>query len=296
MLKRRLLDYILAGLLLAIPALLLHANLKDPANLNGFDQAILRVSSPLQAAANWVVGGIGGLWDRYVWLVDVEEENDELRDVNRALRAEISEAKRRALDAELLEDLVELRRQISADTLGARVIAADTNPYYRVSRVRLDRGTSEVEVGMPVINEHGLIGRIGKVYGEYADVLLLSDPSSSIEVTVKRTGSQGTLSGLGRDDSYACEIEMLERGDDEVVVGDEVYTSGLGEFPPGILVGHISAVTTKDYGLFQEVEVKPVVKLSDLRAVIVLLAPPPRPDPDAGERGRSARAFGMMPY
>jgi rod shape-determining protein MreC len=296
MLRRRLLDYGLAGLLLATSAVLFRVNLKDPADLNGFDEAVLRISSPLQAAATWVVEGIGGAWSSYVWLVDVEEENEELRRVNRELSAELAETRRRAADTALLEDLVELRRQTPADTMGARVVAAETNAYYRIVRIRLDRGEGEVEVGMPVINQHGLLGRIGKVYGEYADVLLLSDPDSSIDVYVERTGSHGALRGLGRSDSYGCEIEMLERGAAEVAVGDTVVTSGLGEFPPGLPVGRITEVKTKDYGLFQEVEVAPIADLSDLRVVMVLLAPPPRPDPEAGKRQPSARAFGMTPY
>ncbi|WP_428265256.1 rod shape-determining protein MreC [Haliangium sp.] len=296
MLKRRLLDYGLAGLLLAIPALLLHATLKAPDDLNGFDQAVLRISSPLQSAVSWVIEGVGGIWGGYVWLVDVEEENRELREVNRQLRTELAAARRQVADTAALEDMVGLRQRIAADTMGARVVAADTSPYYRVSRIRLDRGQGEVDVGMPVIHQAGLIGRIGSIYGDYADVLLLSDPASSIDVYVERTGSHGVLRGLGRDDSYACEIEMLERGDSEVEVGDLVVTSGLGEFPRGIEVGRISAIKTKDYGLFQEVEVEPVVDLSDLQAVIVLLAPPPKPDPDAGIERRASRAFGMTPY
>jgi rod shape-determining protein MreC len=296
MIRRRLLDYGLAGILLASSGLLFQVNLKEPADLNGFDEAVLRISSPLQAAATWVVEGIGGLWSSYVWLVDVEEENEELRRINHQLMTELAETRRRAADTALLEDLVELRRQTPADTIGARVVAAETNAFYRILRIRLDRGEGEVEVGMPVINQDGLIGRIGKVYGDYADVLLLSDPDSSIDVYVERTGSHGALSGLGRNDSYACEIEMLERGTAEVQVGDTVVTSGLGEFPPGLPVGRITAVKTKDYGLFQEVEVAPIADLSDLGVVIVLLAPPPRPDPDAGKRRHSARAFGMTPY
>lgn len=296
MLKRRILDYGLAGVLLLVPALVLQASLKKPEDLNSFDQAVLRVSSPLQAAVSWVVEGVGGLWDRYVWLVDVEEENDELRQENRQLRHELAQAKRRAADVEILEELVELRRRTPADTIGARVVAARMNPYFRTTRISIDRGKDQVAVGMPVIDQNGLIGRIGRVYGDYADVLLISDPSSSVEVYVKRTGSHGALRGLGTDDSYACEIEMLERGKEEVEVGDLIVTSGLGEFPPGIEVGHVEKVNTKDYGMFQEVEVKPAADLSNLRSVIVLLAPPPKPDPQAGNRRRSERAFGVIAY
>lgn len=296
MLKRRIFDYSLAGALLLVPVLILQASLKEPEDLNSFDQAVLRVSSPLQAAVSWIVEGVGGVWNNYIWLVDVEEENDELRGENRRLRHELAEAKRRGADTEVLEELLELRRRTPADTIGARVVAARMNSYFRTTRVHIDRGQDQIAVGMPVVDQHGLVGRIGRVYGDYADVLLISDPSSSVEVFVQRTGSHGALRGLGRDDSYACEIEMLERGKEEVKVGDLIVTSGLGEFPPGIEVGRVVKVKTKDYGMFQEVEVKPSADLSNLRSIIVLLAPPPKPDPNAGTRRRSGRAFGVVAY
>ena len=296
MLKRRILDYSLAGILLAIPVALLHASLKEPEDINRFDEAVLRISSPLQAGVSWIIEGVGGVWNGYVWLVDVEEENDELRQDNRRLRQELATARRRAADVEILEELVELRRRTPADTIGARVIAARMSPYFHTTRIRIDRGKSEVAVGMPVISQNGLVGRIGRVYGDYADVLLITDPSSSVDVYVKRTGSRGALRGLGRDESYACDIEMLERGKEDVNVGDMVVTSGLGEFPAGIEVGRVEKIVTKDYILFQEVEVSPAADLSNLHNVIVLLAPPPSADPNADERRRSERAFGVVAY
>lgn len=296
MLKRRVVEYVLAGLLLVVPALILHASLRAPADLNSFDQAILRVSSPLQSMATWVTEGIGGWWNRYVWLVDIEEENDELRDDNRRLRGELAAARRRATDTEVLEQLVGLRRETPADSMGARVVAISTNSYFRVDRVRLDRGDKEVATGMPVINEDGLVGRIGRLYGDYADVLLATDPQSSIGVMVQRTGSRGSLRGLGREDSYHCEIEMLERGSEPVQEGDVIVTTDLGDFPEGIPVGVVVQVTTKDYSMFQSVEVEPTVNFATLRQVIVLLAKPPDPDPQAGDKRPSDSAFGTTPF
>ncbi|MEM9492196.1 MAG: rod shape-determining protein MreC [Myxococcota bacterium] len=296
MLKRRILNYGLAGLLLAVPAILLHANLKQPEALNSFDQAVLRVSSPLQALVSWSIEGLGGLWNRYVWLVDVDEENRELRAENQRLRNELAVAVRRASDVEVLEQLVGLRRETPADTIGARVVAASINSFFRVSRIRLDRGQDEIATGMSVISESGLVGRIGRVYGDYADVLLAVDPQSSISVEIARTGSRGSLRGTARDDSYVCEIEMLERDDKPVEVGDLVVTSDLGDVPGGIPVGQVVKVNTKDYGMFQEVEVAPAVDFSTLRTVLILLARPPKPDPDAGKRDRSEPAFGARPY
>ena len=293
-LRRRVLDYSLAGLLLLLPALILSSSLKQPENQTGFDQAVLRVSSPLQAAVSWVIEGIGGIWQRYVWLVDVEEENQELRELERHNREEQAKLRRQVADTAMLEELVGLRHRMPEDTIGARVIAASLNPYFRVVRVSLDRGDGEVEAGMPVINSEGLVGRIYHTYGQYSDVLLATDPASAVPVFLPRTGGRGVLRGRATEDHYACEIDHLEGK--EVTEGDQVITSGLGGgFPAGIVVGQVVKVTDVEYGLFQEIEVAPAVDFSDLSYVLVVLAQAPPPDPRAGKRSVSEPAYGVSP-
>ncbi len=296
-LRRRLLDWSLAAILIVVPALVLRSSLRT-GELGAFDEAILRVTSPLQAAVTWMVEGLGGTWARYVALVGVEAENQELRAENDKLRAELATTARRAYDVEALEELAQLHRQSRADTLGARVISAPMTSQFRVLRLRIDRGDRDVQVGMPVLSAKGPIGRISKVWGEYADVVLVSDPMSSIEVIIPRSGGRGILAGLGRGDSYACKIEWLERAsrpEAKIVVGDTVVTSGLGAtFPPGLAIGKVKRIL-RDDGMFQHVEVEPTVNPGQVRVVEVLLAPPPPPDPDAGARRKSEPAFGGRP-
>ncbi len=296
-LRRRLLDWILAAILIVAPALVLRSSLKTD-DLSALDEAVLRVTAPLQAAVTWIVEGIGGTWGRYVALTDVEAENRELRAENERLRTQLAETARRAFDVEALEELAQLRRKTRADSLGARVIAAPMSPQFRVLRLRIDRGERDVQVGMPVVSFLGPVGRIQHVWGEYADVMLVSDPQSSIEVLIPRTGGRGILTGLGRGDSYACKIEWLERAnrpEAKVVEGDEVVTSGLGAtFPPGLTIGKVRRVL-RDDGMFQHVEVAPSVNPGQVRVVEVLLAPPPPPDPDAQVRRKNEPAFGGRP-
>lgn len=296
-LRRRLLDWSLAAILIIAPALVLRASLRT-GELGAFDEAVLRVTSPLQAAVTWVVEGLGGAWGHYVALVGVESENRELRAENDKLRAELATTARRAYDVEALEELAQLHRQSRADTLGARVISAPMTAEFRVLRLRIDRGDRDVQVGMPVLSSKGPIGRISAVWGEYADVMLVSDPLSSIEVIIPRSGGRGILAGLGDGDSYACKIEWLERAsrpEAKVVVGDVVVTSGLGAtFPPGMEIGKVKRIL-RDDGMFQHVEVEPSVNPGQVRVVEVLLAPPPPPDPDAGARRKSEPAFGGRP-
>lgn len=295
--RRKIVDWVLAGALIVIPALVLRANMVR-GTPSGLDEALLRITAPLQAGVSWIVEGLGGLWSRYVALVDVEEENRELRDENERLRKELAAMTRRAFDVAALEDLAVVKKRTPADTIGARVIGAPLSAQFRVLRLRIDRGEREVQPGMPVIVGQGPIGRIDKVYGDYADVILISDPGSKIEVVIPRTGGRGLLIGNGKPDSYACKIEWLERQmrpEGKVAVGDEVVTSGLGaSFPPGLVVGKVTAIHGDD-GMFQSVEVEPVVDVSRVRAAMVLLAPPPPPDPDAKVKRRSGPAFGGRP-
>jgi rod shape-determining protein MreC len=295
--RRRLVDWTLTGILILVPVLVLRASLAR-GTPSGLDAALLRITAPLEAGVSWVVEGVGGLWNRYVALVGVEAENRELREDNDKLRKQLATTTRKAFDVEALEDLAVVKRRTPADTLGARVIGAPVSPQFRVIRIRIDRGEHDVAPGMPVITGTGPVGRIDRVYGDYADVTLMSDKSSSIEVVIPRTGGRGMLTGLGLPDSYACTIGWLEKQANptaKVEVGDEIVTSGLGaSFPPGLVVGRVSKVA-RDDGMFQRVEVEPAVDVSRVRAVEVLLAPPPPPDPDAKVKKRSEPAFGGRP-
>lgn len=296
LLKRRHIDYFLAGLLLLLPVLILRSSLKQPEKLSGFDEAVLRISSPLQAAANWIVGGVGGVWNDYVWLVRVEEENDELRAVNLRLQEELIRNRQAKADVRVLEGIVGLKRSTSAEAAAAHVIASSINPHFRVNRIRIDRGADQVEVGMPVVNADGLVGRVQHSYGSYSDVLLVSDPQSSIDIVIPETGGRGLLSGLTSNDSYACEIQYLEQ-DKAVKVGDRVVTSGLGKhFPEGLLIGEITSVDAALHGLYQQVTVRPAVDMSSLDMVLILLAAPPPSDPNREVNRKSPPAHGHQPF
>lgn len=289
-LKRRILDYTLAGILLLLPLVIFRASVRDPGDLTAFDRAVLRLSSPLQAVVGWVVDGVGGTWSRYVWLVDVEEENRELREENEKLRMQASVAMRRATDTQQLEDLLLLKRRAEAETIGARVIASSVNEFLRVTRIKLDRTGSEVDVGMPVVDSRGLVGVVRRAFGNYSDVMLVSDADSEISVVIPRNGARGDLYGLGLEDSYRCKLRVDKRSG-PVEVGDVVVTKDLGAFPGGIEVGVVSSVSDTNYHWYQEAEVAPVVDFGSLSRVMVVLSPPPPPDPDGDEPAPAKSAY-----
>ena len=168
-----------------------------------------------------------------------------------------------------LERLLKLRSTLPSGVLAAHVVGAETSAFFRVVRVRLDRGEGEAKPGMPVVSSAGVVGRVQRVYGPYSDVLLAADAKSAIDVVLPRTGGRGVIKGIAGDNRYRTRIEYLLRKD-EIAEGDTVVTSGLGAFPRDLVVGKVVKVTKRDFGLYQEAEVEPSVDFAKLTEVLIV--------------------------
>lgn len=259
--------------LLALPFFVLRANLKDPSRTNAFDRVILEASAPIQYGTTQFAQGVSAVLQEYVYLVDVKRDNDRLRAENARLYEDNNRLLSAATENRRLRRLLQLRDELRGNLLSAQVIGKEVSPYFRVTRVVLDRGERDhVRPGMPVLTADGLVGQIRRTYSKYADVLLTADKTSAIDVVVQRNGARGMLKGTGAEENYVCQLEQLSR-DDDVQPGDVVVTSGLGHrFPAAILVGEIKEVVKREFGLYQEATVLPAVHFSRLEEVLVLTA------------------------
>lgn len=270
---RRFRDAAIVAALVAIPFFFLKANLTEPEDMGMLDRLVLQASAPIQYVANQVADGVSSVVEDYVWLVDVHAENERLHEENARLRHRLRQLGHVEEENERMRDLLQLRDQVEGETCSAQVIGKEVSQFFRVMRVRLDRGERDfVRPGMPVISAEGLVGQVRRTSGRYSDVLLTVDQTSAIDVVVRSTGARGILRGTGEDDRYLCRIQYLRR-EDEVQVGDEVYTSGLGRrFPANILVGRVTRIVREDFGLYQQAEVAPAVDFSTLEEVLILTA------------------------
>lgn len=293
--RQKIREAALIAITLGVALFLLRQSARAPGDLSTLDRGILTVIAPAQAALSTVARTIGGLAGRYMDLVHVRAENERLRTENGQLRATLADAKRGAAESVRYQKLLGLRDTMSAETLVARIIAIDASPYFRVARIQIDRGEGFVRRGMPVLAPEGVVGRINRVAGASSDILLSVDPRSAIDVVIPRTAGRGILKGKPGENGYLASIEYLARSQ-QTKEGDLVVTSGLGGFPRDIPVGRVSKVLRNNAGLYQDIEVTPEVDFARLSEVMIVVAPPPAPDPDAGTRKPLAPARGLSVY
>lgn len=131
------------------------------------------------------------------------------------------------------EAMLGIRPEPPVAMLTARSITDTRGPF---SNARLlDVGAAGgVKVGNPVINEHGLVGRVVGTSNNVSRMLLLTDVASRTPVLVDRTDARALLTG---DGSGNPRLEFV-RGVGSVQVGDRILSSGDGGgFPRGVPIG-----------------------------------------------------------
>ncbi|MGD0837038.1 MAG: rod shape-determining protein MreC [Polyangia bacterium] len=281
--RQKVREVVIVAAAFVVSLFLLRQSARSPEYLSPLDRGILTLVSPVQSAFATLARSLGRFAGRYVDLVHVRAENEGLRIENGRLRSELLQAKRDAAESVRYQHLLGLRDAVTAETLVARVIAIDVSPYFRVARIQLDRGEGLVQRGMPVITSEGVVGRINRTSGETSDILLAVDPRSAIDVVLPRTGGRGILKGKPGENGYRCAIEYLMQGE-QARDGDVVATSGLGGFPRDLPVGRVSKLVKNSAGLTQDIEVTPDVDFGRLSEVLVVVAPPPSADPEAGKK------------
>lgn len=290
-LLKRYMNLIISVMLLIIPFFFLRANIRSPEKLTPIDRFILKLSAPIQWVVKVSVEWFGDLWSNYIYLIKVKEKNDYLMKEIKRLKEENRRLSSLAEENRRLRNMLEFKENFMWDMISAKVIARDINSVFRTVRVRLDRGEDTVAPGMVVVAPEGLVGEIIRVWSGFSDVMIVPDTGSSIDVEIERTKARGILKGTGGNNSYICKISFLKR-DEDVKTGDLVITSGVGrKFPRGILVGTVSKVIKKSFGLYQEVEVEPSVDFSTLSEVFIITT---TLKPDYEEREKRAKEHHLI--
>ncbi|MCE5263897.1 MAG: rod shape-determining protein MreC [Deltaproteobacteria bacterium] len=265
---------IIAAVLLILSLALLSYSVTRLSETGFLRKLVLEVATPIEDAVNVSLGSLHDGWRRYLFLIGLEDENRKLRQQNAALGEQLNRLQEGYREGMRLRKLLGLSEELPGRTVAARVVDRSRTSLFKT--ILINKGTADgLRVGLPVLSEQGVVGRIIETAWHASQVLLLIDENSNIDALVQRNRAQGILQGAGPS---GCTLKYISRVE-EIQPGDMVLSSGLaGVFPKGFLIGVVTGVSRKGEGLFQKIDVAPAVDFGKVEEVLALVTDPgPKP-------------------
>lgn len=239
-----------------------------------FQQVTSDMTAVLGRAFSTPINAINRFFSNVNTLQDTFEENQRLKqeiDQIAETQAEISTLK---ADNERLKEELDLQATLTDFTyLTGSVIAR--NPDMWIDQVIIDRGSSDgLEIGMSVMSNNGLAGRVTDVNPTSSKVTLLTTTDdtavlTSAEIILEDETIFGVINGYDTNRNQLIMDQIIAESDIEL--GTDVVTSGMGGLVPrGLLVGTVAEVALDSHGLGQRVFIEPATNFKDIRYVTII--------------------------
>src|SRR5918993_2577441 len=230
--------------LLLTSALLLTIDLRGNPFVDRARDGVGRVMSPVDSAVGVVTNPLERAWNGIVNYDDVERENQALQDEVDRLIGTQAAAEAAVLQAQEILALNNLPALSGIETELAQVIGGAANNIDQVIEINKGR-SSGIAVGMPVVNQAGLIGKVTSVTDNTARVMLVTDTNYTVGVTVTAAADAEAALETASGDENASVItspsglspdEIEERGSSSTSSTSTTTTTttpGGGEPPSG---------------------------------------------------------------
>lgn len=229
--------------------------------------------SPPERVFHSTSQGISGLWQNYIDLRHVHEQNKQLEQTIDRLRLEQAALLEDARQGQRLQGLLHFQEKYVYKTMAAQVIGTSGSPQSHV--LYLDKGAADgLTRDMAVITPDGIVGKVREAFPHTAQVLLINDQTSGAGVILETTRIRGILRGNAAGQPQVVDI----MSDNRIKPGEKVLTAGGDEiFPRGLPVGVVEKVVPDpDRDSYIHVIVKPAVALDRLDEVLVITSTEPR--------------------
>jgi len=237
-----------------------------------FENVFLLFVVPSQSGVSSVSGWVEERIDFVANLHELERTNQRLIEENQRLLLNMARLELLELENERLTTQLSLRpRYVGMDVVAAYVISGDPNNWS--SNFLINRGRRDgVLENMAVVADGGLVGRVLSAYNNSSLVVPIIDDTSAVSAQIRRTGELGFVRG---------DIRLWEGGfirmenisaDADVLEGDEIITSTLGEiYPHGLEIGIVREIHMDPGGLTKHAIIQPVADFRQLSLVFVVI-------------------------
>jgi rod shape-determining protein MreC len=229
--------------------------------------------APPEKAVHYAKLGIVGLWQNYINLHHVRQENAQLQEQIDRLRLAQAALLEDARQGQRLQALLDFQRHYIYGTMPAQAIGSSGDLLSHV--FYLDKGSNAgLKPDMAVITAEGIVGKVREVFPSTSQVLMINDQTSGAGVILESTRIRGILTG-----NAAGRLEIVGvLSDERIKPGERVLTAG-GDlvYPRGLPVGVVEKVIRDpDRDAFIIVMVKPDAHLDRLDEVLVITDTQPR--------------------
>jgi rod shape-determining protein MreC len=263
--------FVIASLLL----LTVYFGESSSGGLHSVQRGALSVLGPIQEGAHRVLKPFRDLFGWVGDTIDAKKERDELQAENEALQRQVTELQAEADENEQLKRLLQINESGMDAYEPVKTLVVSRSPSLFYSKVQIDKGSSAgVEVGQPVINGQGLVGRVTETTRGYSIVTLITDESFATGVKVLGANQQSTIRASVNKPG---ELELsLVQDPDKISRGDRVVTAGstslryTSYYPRDILIGTVSRIEIGSGNLDSRIRVRPAVDLGNIEWVEVL--------------------------
>ena len=261
--------------------------------LGAVRQVVGTVLHPLQMAALLPRDAIYGAGEYFSSLAEMKTQVDELKRQQIADAQALQQAQLRTTENNQLRRLMGAREQVPTKSMLAEVLYDARDASSR--KIILDRGSnSDVALGLPVIDNQGVVGQVTRVFPFTSEVTLLTDKDQAIPVQLLRNGLRSVAYGRGKIGSLELRFTAPNA---DIKVGDIVVTSGLdGIYPAGLAVARVTQVDSNASGAFGGVICQPLAGIQNNRQLLILMSPPemaarpPEEEPHVPRKGNNRMA------
>jgi rod shape-determining protein MreC len=174
--------------LLLTSALLLTLDLRGSPVIDRARDVFARVMDPVESATGVVTTPIERAWNGILNYDDLELENQALQDQIDRLIGSQAKAEAVVIESQELQALYNLPSLSGIETEVAQVVGLAANNLDQV--VEINKGwRSGLAVGMPVVNQAGLIGKVHTLTENTARVMLVTDTRYFVAVKITSAAS-----------------------------------------------------------------------------------------------------------
>jgi len=260
--------------LISLTLITLDASGNGNAVLRGTRSAFATVLDPVQQGLHDALRPVGNFLTGAIDYGALEAQNTRLRSELTRLRNQEAQAAFSQQQADQVLAEAHLPFLGAIKSVSAEVIDLGSSNF--ASTVTVDKGTSSgVKAGEPVVAAGGLAGTVTAATSSTATVLLLTDPTFVVGVSLPG-GNVGSATGQGEGEGMKVVVLPSSAKAPVLKKGEILSTSGLSteKFPPGIPVGRISGVTSTQGEADPTATLQPLVDVGTLGVVQILLWSP----------------------